>query len=202
MITLTAEQHKIIDVAFKRFTKFGHEKTTMAQIAEDLGYSRTFLYYYFPDKESILKGAITSRIEKYFQALEKSLKPGMNGFKKVETMLKVKCTCTKDFQALGVYTNMELFKIIVNNPDSDLKQVFQKELKYLTSYISEGVKDGSVRKTDPAKTAKLIIDGLAGYSSITLRRLGYQGKLTARDQENVGKHQLEYATFLLNGLKK
>lgn len=57
---LVAEEKrvKIIDAAQKRFAHFGLEKTTMLEIAGDLGISKASLYYYFTDKESIFKEVV------------------------------------------------------------------------------------------------------------------------------------------------
>ena len=44
----------ILDGAIKRFSHFGINKTTMAEIAEDLSVTKPALYYYFPDKQSII----------------------------------------------------------------------------------------------------------------------------------------------------
>jgi TetR/AcrR family transcriptional regulator len=46
---------RILDAAQKRFAHYGLAKTTMNDIADDLGISKAALYYYFPDKESIFK---------------------------------------------------------------------------------------------------------------------------------------------------
>ena len=44
------KQEAIIEAAIKRFAHFGVAKTTMAEIAADLSFSKASLYYYFPDK--------------------------------------------------------------------------------------------------------------------------------------------------------
>jgi len=49
---------KILDAAQKRFAHFGLEKTTMSEIAEDIGISKAALYYYFKDKENIFKEVV------------------------------------------------------------------------------------------------------------------------------------------------
>ena len=48
----------ILSAAQKRFGLYGLEKTTMKEIASDLGVSKASLYYYFPDKESLLKAVV------------------------------------------------------------------------------------------------------------------------------------------------
>jgi AcrR family transcriptional regulator len=199
MMTLTSDQHKIIDAAFKRFSKYGHENTTMASIAKDLGYSRTFLYYYFQDKESIFKAALIRRTDRYFEALEKEFKKKTSGINMLEALLKAKIGCAKDFQSLGVYTNITLFRMILNDPD--LKYIFTTELKMVSRIIQDGIKDGTIKKCHSAKTAAIIVDGLHGFMSVGLRKLT-DTKISQKDLEDLYKKQLEFGTFLVQGIKK
>lgn len=46
-------RERILDVAEKLIRRFGHPKTTMANIAWELGTSRATLYRYFPTKEAL-----------------------------------------------------------------------------------------------------------------------------------------------------
>lgn len=46
----------IIEGAIKRFIHYGINKTTMNEIAEDMSVSKPSLYYYFPDKTSLILG--------------------------------------------------------------------------------------------------------------------------------------------------
>jgi len=197
---LSADQHKIIDAAFKRFAKTGTENTTMAQIAKDLGYSRTFLYYYFPDKESIYKAALLRRSNRYFESVQKEMTKKIPAFKKLEGMIKMKIGCGRDFQSLGVYTNMQLFKILVH--DSDLKNIYSNEIKLASKIIQEGMKDGSIIKCNAAKTARNLIDGMLGFSAEGLRRLHVDDNATEKDITDLYKRKHDFGLFLLQGIKK
>lgn len=64
----------IIEGAIKRFVHFGINKTTMNEIAEDLSVSKPSLYYYFPDKTSLIIGVVQKIFEDYFEALYKDQK--------------------------------------------------------------------------------------------------------------------------------
>ena len=44
---------RILETAKRRFAHYGMAKTTMAEIAKDLSFSKALLYYYFPDKNSL-----------------------------------------------------------------------------------------------------------------------------------------------------
>ncbi|HEY1025596.1 MAG TPA: TetR/AcrR family transcriptional regulator [Sphingobacteriaceae bacterium] len=53
----------ILEAALKRFAHFGLSKTTMAEIAQDLSFSKALLYYYFPDKIRLYAAVMQSLIE-------------------------------------------------------------------------------------------------------------------------------------------
>lgn len=48
----------ILEAARKRFAHFGLAKTTMNDIAADIGMSKASLYYYFTDKDRIFKAVV------------------------------------------------------------------------------------------------------------------------------------------------
>jgi AcrR family transcriptional regulator len=49
-----ATRKRILDVALELFTRRGYEKTSLRDIAEQLGVTKAALYYYFERKEDIL----------------------------------------------------------------------------------------------------------------------------------------------------
>ncbi len=62
------KKEQIIEGAIKRFTHYGISKTTMNEIAEDLSVSKPSLYYYFPDKGSLVLGVISKIFSDYFDS--------------------------------------------------------------------------------------------------------------------------------------
>ncbi|MFG1928508.1 TetR/AcrR family transcriptional regulator [Cryptosporangium sp. NPDC048952] len=48
-------------VALELFTKQGYEATSLRQIAEELGITKSSLYYHFPSKEAILRSLFSDR---------------------------------------------------------------------------------------------------------------------------------------------
>jgi AcrR family transcriptional regulator len=199
MITLTPDQHKIIDVAFKRFSKMGHENTTMAQIAKDLGYSRTFLYYYFPDKESIFKGALIRRSNKYFEAVEKEMKKKNSGVKTLEAVFRLKINCARDFQSLGFYTNVTVFRMLLSDPD--LRYIFLDEHKYFSKILQDGIKDSTIQKCNVSKTVGMILDSIHGFMSVGLKKMSPDGKFSNQELDELSKRQLEFTSLLLQALR-
>ncbi len=71
MVETDRKRETIIDGAIKRFTHFGINKTTMNEIADDLSVSKPSLYYYFPDKGSLIMGVVERIFNDYFDTLKK-----------------------------------------------------------------------------------------------------------------------------------
>jgi len=64
----------ILKSAQKRFGLYGYEKTTMKEIASDLGMSKAAMYYYFPDKEGLFKAVVEMEQSEFFQVVEETCK--------------------------------------------------------------------------------------------------------------------------------
>ena len=198
MIELTADQNKIIDAAFKIFEKYGANKTTMALIAKELGYSRTFLYYYFPDKESIYKAALVRRSTQFFDSLKGETKKEISGAKMLENGLKLKVEYAKDFQKFGESTELDFYKILRSDPE--LRYIFTIQPQLLAQIIKIGIKDGSIAKCNPAKTALNLMHGLNGNMMILTKTLQYSGNYGPEGLEQLFKSQIEYVKFLMKAI--
>lgn len=72
----------ILEAAKKRFAHYGISKTTMNEIATDIGMSKASLYYYFPDKEKIFIAVVEQDIAEFVNTIESLIsKPSKPSFK-------------------------------------------------------------------------------------------------------------------------
>src|SRR5690606_32495335 len=51
---MESRKDQIIEAALKRLAHFGFHKTTMNEIADDLRITKANLYYYYPDKSTLI----------------------------------------------------------------------------------------------------------------------------------------------------
>ncbi len=69
----------IVEAAKKLISHFGYKKTTMEDIAREIGIAKATLYHYFPSKEDILREIITREGEilrnKLQEVVEKDIPP-------------------------------------------------------------------------------------------------------------------------------
>src|SRR5690606_37809940 len=72
----------IIEAARKRFAHYGLSKTTMNEVAADIGMSKAALYYYFPDKERIFIAVVQQEIAEFVKTVEQLIeRPSKPSFK-------------------------------------------------------------------------------------------------------------------------
>ncbi len=60
---------RIVDAAIGRFTHYGYGKTTVAEIAEDLGVSPAYIYKFFNSKRSICEAVAGETLQRIDEAL-------------------------------------------------------------------------------------------------------------------------------------
>jgi len=50
------------------YSAYGYKKTTVSDIAKAMGKVKSAIYYYFPDKESLLRQSLMRRSESSYEA--------------------------------------------------------------------------------------------------------------------------------------
>jgi len=68
--------NRIIEIAMFLFSNHGYKKTTLSDIAAEVGMVKSALYYYFPNKKAILEKAIDSECSRYFEIIQLACRSG------------------------------------------------------------------------------------------------------------------------------
>ncbi|GHE47767.1 TetR/AcrR family transcriptional regulator [Sphingobacterium griseoflavum] len=152
---------KILEVAKRRFAHFGMAKTTMAEIAKDLSFSKALLYYYFPDKNSL-----------YTAVLEYVINEMIN---KVDTYL-LKAVSVERAILFAIESRMELMRenynlfeystsLFMQNPGEmgkSLGPFFDRVRDQFVRILDQGVRQGEIIVDDIEETAELLLFSLMG----------------------------------------
>jgi len=64
----------VVQTAKTLFQQFGYKKTTVSDIARVLGKVKSAIYYYFPDKESLLRAVIDEEIGRLIWSIDDAVK--------------------------------------------------------------------------------------------------------------------------------
>ena len=199
MVVADKKKELIVEGAIKRFSHFGVNKTSMAEIADDLSLSKPALYYYFPDKLSLIIEVADKISSTYLDDVE-------NTFLKtegLESALMDLIEIRRNFFQKYFMLHMEEDYSDAYLKDPALVKLMQsikdREVKIIAQGFQASISSGELGEIDPIKTTELLLDTLRGLSSCMRSE-----KMILPDSatlEQVYRKQKEVAVIFLNGLK-
>jgi len=201
MVEIDKKRDAIIDGAIKRFIHFGINKTTMNEIAEDLSVSKPSLYYYFPDKSSLVFGVIDKIFSDYFELAEKEL---LN-----DVTLEVRLTSFIEIKH-RFFQKYYMLHLSGGSPDSslnsaDLKAHFMKmkgkDLKMHAAIFEQAVETGNIAPTDTDKIAELYLESLAGITSLCILHGNKELFPSKKELKTILDKQISLSQIFIKGLK-
>jgi AcrR family transcriptional regulator len=201
MVETDKKRDTIIEGAIKRFIHYGINKTTMNEIAEDLSVSKPSLYYYFPDKNSLVLGVIEKIFDDYFKLIEQvqqadlSLEECMAGFIEIRHRF---------------FQKYYMMHLSGNTPDPSLNSDVLKErfMKMKTRNVQlhadifqKSMDKGEIASTDANKTAELYIDSLTGITSLCIMHGNKELFPSKKEMKDILDKQLSLSAIFIKGLK-
>ena len=91
-----SRREEILKAAQNAFLKYGIEKITLDDIAQECGIKKTALYYYFKSKEEILGEMILMKVNEFEDKLIKAVDKAGNVRGKLRTYMKMKIILMKE----------------------------------------------------------------------------------------------------------
>lgn len=158
----------IIRTAQKRFGLYGIEKTTMREVAADLGISKGLLYYYFPDKESLYKAVIEKEQAEFIRKLEAEVPDFSDPAESLRKYVSIRLTYFKSLMNIGrlrVKAYSELKPLIAES----MKKFREKESKIVIEILEEGNKKKIFHTENIPETVSLFLDLLRGLRIAVFR---------------------------------
>ena len=124
-------REEILNGARELFERFGFKKTTMEDIARQIGKSKSALYYYYKTKEDIFEAVILNEIATSQAKTAEIIKPEVSAAKKfrvlfTSTMEEVKQKANKfSIFKSDMYENHFMFENIVKKRDSYIEEMLK-----------------------------------------------------------------------------
>jgi AcrR family transcriptional regulator len=154
-------QTKIINTAQEVFTRFGYAKTTMEDIAREMGKGKSSIYYYFTSKEDIYRAVI----EKELQVMKTKI---LNALSQ-QTLPREKLKAYVGERMHGLKSLPNLYQVlrveILTQPDFIVEvrqQTDRAEITIVTDILDGGVADGTFNIEETHLTAIAIVTALKG----------------------------------------
>ena len=201
MVVMDKKREAIIEGAIKRFIHYGIQKTTMNEIAEDLSVSKPSLYYYFPDKSSLIEGVIEKIFSDYFEAIHSHLYTEVPLDERLNTLIEIR------FKFFQKYYMLHLSG---TTPDAslnseELKSLFmgmkKKNIEVHVDILKGAVEKGEIADCDLEKTAELYLDSLIGITSLCIMHGNKELFPSKKDMKLMLDKQLSLSKIFVKGLK-
>jgi len=190
----------IIEGAIKRFVHYGINKTTMNEIADDLSVSKPSLYYYFPDKGSLIQGVINKVFDDYFDLLSKE-KPGASLEDTLSGILDIRHRFFQkyymmhlSFGSSDAYFNTEELKNL-------LVTMKKKDVDFYAVLLQKAMDLGEIEAGDSLNLAELYLQSLSGITFICIMNGNRELMPTKKELKILHEKQQQLSKIFIKGLK-
>lgn len=189
----------IIGAALKRFSRFGIAKTTMSEVADDLKLSKANLYYYFPDKFSLIEAIVYQIIEESDVTINHALETITDTLGLLIRMLDIKKEYFEKYYMLIL--NLQEMNISDEKWVQLSEKMFQREVGTISKIFKKGIDDGELVTFDVTSTSELYVAMVRGLAMFCDRATPHA--LLDRDEVNrILEKQKQAAAIFINGIKK
>ena len=155
-----ARRRQIIDAAIGVFLRYGHARTTMADVAQAVGISRAALYLSFADKDAIFSAVVTTMVADKLAAI----RAGLVSRATLADQLRFAC------DAWGA----EGFELVRAHPDA--KDMFDlgfasvcssyDAFESLLADVIRGPLAGAPLDVAPAELARMMVYSIKGFKDV------------------------------------
>lgn len=165
-----AKRRAVLRLAAQSFNRQGYRATTLDALARQLGVTKAALYYYFPNKDALLKACFDEVMDAAFANLAQAKANGRDGREKLRMVFA---------GYLGHLVDELNVAVVVLEGGAltakDRKDAYAKRDRFeraLRALVEEGMRDGSIVPCDP----KLVILTLLGAVNWVPRWFRHDGE--------------------------
>jgi AcrR family transcriptional regulator len=188
----------ILKAAQKRLGLYGYEKTTMQEIATDICMSKASLYYYYPDKDSLIKAVIENEQKEFSQELERRIAELTDADTMIMELVEIRHTLFRKFLNLSKFRLSEEYKKPLFSELYIKMRTIETEI--LTTIFNKGKESGIFQFDDASELALLFSDLLQGLRILEMKRMT-RLEMTEAENDHLIKVLREATVLFINGLK-
>lgn len=161
-VTVKDEQRDmIVSVATEVFAKHGYKKATLELIGQSMGKVKSFVYYYFKNKEEIFEAVVDEEVARMKSEFDEILTSSSSASKKLEEYAKRRFTL--------IFQLANYFRMVSNGQFTDpkiteklRKKYEEKELEHIQQILSQGIEEGEFAIGDVPLAALVLLTVLKG----------------------------------------
>lgn len=194
------KKEQIKEAAKDIFAYYGYHKTTLDDIAANVGIKKNSIYYYFASKEDLFNEIILEIYNSKISQYESESITLNSTIEKVKLFLLIIISQKyKESKQNNITPSayIEIGRVI----EESYKELFENTKIILSNVLKEGVKTGEFRKHNTDETAKTILEFIKAleyfeYSKTT-------GKfITQADKKNLETRIINFVDLIHKGIQK
>jgi len=201
MVETDKKREQIIEGAIKRFTHFGINKTTMNEIADDLSVSKPALYYYFPDKTSLIIGVIDRIFNDYFEAVQKEHQLGGPIEKTLISLVDIGHRFFQKYYMLHLSGGSPDSSLNSAEVKSHIMEMNSKQNSLFAKIFNEAAARGEIEAVDIEKMADLYLSSQSGITSLCIMQGSKDLFPSKKELKNMVDKQASLCKIFLKGIK-
>ena len=201
MVETDKKRDVIIEGAIKRFMHYGINKTTMNEIAEDLSVSKPSLYYYFPDKNSLVLGVIDKIFSDYFEIIEKDKSSDISLEDRLGIFIEVKHRFFQKYYMLHLSGGSPDSSLNSDELKSHFLKMKKKNEQFHADIFHAAIEKGEITPTDVDKIAELYLESLAGITSLCIMHGNKELFPSKKEMKAMLEKQLSLSKIFIKGLQ-
>jgi AcrR family transcriptional regulator len=152
---------KIIVKAAEVFNQFGFKKTTMDEIAQQLGKGKSSIYYYFTSKEEIFQAVVEKEAFELKNEVRQAIDRGTNPINKIKNYVLTRVSVYK--KITNFYNALKNDGLLHLEFIDALRKKYEKdEVEILQQILIEGVNAGKFKLNDTYVASVAIVTALKG----------------------------------------
>ena len=202
MIVADKKRDLILEKALARFAHFGVQKTTMNEIADDLAMSKPSVYYYFPDKISLVVAVIERIFGEYQEKLAVLFDRAATMQEALFSMLELRSDFLQKYFMLHLRDNHSEISLSHADIKKAITNIRHHEIQLIGAAFERAIKKDHLRVTDAEHTAELYLDMIAGISVCIMAKQEKQLLPDHTGFDEVLSKQKEITQLFLKGLSQ
>ena len=143
----------VLSEAAALFNVKGYHSTSLTEVADRLGFTKTAIYYYVKNKNDLLYHTYMRSLDEIEQATQDAETKGENGLDKLCEYVLSKAFVHPEASALI----NEIDAVEDSKRRAELRKRLRGANKRIAAWIEEGVKDGSIAPCDPDLAGRFVM---------------------------------------------
>jgi len=189
----------IINAAQKRFAHYGLCKTTMNEIAADVGMGKASLYYYFPDKETLFESVIKKEQDVFFDEMNSIIDSDTDAITQLKKYVKLRSIHFRKLLNLS-----KLRSDFFHNSKPVFNKAFEsfnkRELEMVSSIIQHGINTKEFKRINKQENAEFLVHLLLGVRMVMLKYKDIN-EFEEADYDDLGKKSCKVAGMFIKEIQ-